>query len=122
MGRKFGKNKLEMFKQLFLDRRNKLIDSIVKNSNQEIDVDGDEIDVIQGKVLNNVNSMLSRRDVELLERVDNSIQKIDDGSFGACEECDERIGEKRLIAIPGCYLCIECAEKEENDARHYQNL
>lgn len=117
MGRKFGNSKLEKFKQIFTNKRNNLIESIQKNSNQEIDFDGDETDVVQGNILNDINSKLSKRDINLLERIDKSLQKIQEGTFGTCEECDERIGEKRLTAIPGCELCIDCAEEQEREAK-----
>lgn len=121
MARKFGQAKLDKFKQIFNEKRNILIESIRRNADQEIDVDGDETDIVQGNVLSSVNSALSKRDIDLLERIDKSLQKIQDGSFGTCEECDERIGEKRLTAIPGCELCIDCAEEQEREARLFAN-
>ena len=39
--------------------------------------------------------------------------RLEDGTFGICEECNREISEKRLMARPTATLCIECKEKEE---------
>jgi DnaK suppressor protein len=39
-----------------------------------------------------------------------ALRRIQDGSFGVCEECEEEIQLKRLIAIPWASLCIYCQE------------
>ena len=44
-----------------------------------------------------------------------ALQRIRDGSFGVCQECEEEIHPKRLVAIPWASLCIHC---QENLDRH----
>jgi RNA polymerase-binding transcription factor len=44
-----------------------------------------------------------------------ALRRIHDGSFGVCEECEEKIQLKRLTAIPWASLCIRC--QEELDCR-----
>ena len=39
-----------------------------------------------------------------------ALRRIHDGSFGICEECEEKIHVKRLVAIPWASLCIQCQE------------
>jgi DnaK suppressor protein len=39
-----------------------------------------------------------------------ALRRIRDGSFGVCEECEEEIHLKRLVAIPWASLCIHCQE------------
>jgi RNA polymerase-binding transcription factor DksA len=41
-----------------------------------------------------------------------ALQRIDDGSFGACTECGTPIYEERLKAIPYSALCVRCARAE----------
>ena len=43
-----------------------------------------------------------------------ALDRIDDGSFGECQQCGEIIGEKRLEAVPWTAHCIGCQEKIEN--------
>jgi DnaK suppressor protein len=43
-----------------------------------------------------------------------ALQRIRDGSFGVCQECEEKIHPKRLVAIPWASLCIHCQEDVDN--------
>ncbi len=38
-----------------------------------------------------------------------ALQKLDDGTYGQCEECGENISEERLAVLPAAALCIDCA-------------
>ncbi len=51
-----------------------------------------------------------------LLRIDSALRKIASGQYGACEECDEPIGPKRLIAVPEAPLCRNCQQAEEQNA------
>jgi RNA polymerase-binding protein DksA len=49
----------------------------------------------------------------LLEQVDRTIARIDDGVYGKCVRCGGEIAEARLEAMPTAELCISCKEWEE---------
>lgn len=53
------------------------------------------------------------RERKLLQKIRSAIERIDDGSFGICEDCGGDISEKRLAARPVTTLCLECKKKEE---------
>jgi len=53
------------------------------------------------------------RERKLIAKIHEAIQKIDDGTYGICENCDEEISEKRLIARPVTTLCIQCKTEQE---------
>jgi DnaK suppressor protein len=53
------------------------------------------------------------RERQLIAKMHESIQQIDDGTYGICENCDEEISEKRLLARPVTTLCIQCKTKQE---------
>ena len=53
------------------------------------------------------------REEKLLKKIDSALGRIDDGSFGTCEECGEEIEVKRLIARPVTTLCIDCKSRQE---------
>ncbi len=65
------------------------------------------------------NFMLRLRDRErmLLKKIDETIERIDNGTFGICEECGNQIGIKRLEARPVTTLCIECKTRQEEEER-----
>ena len=53
-----------------------------------------------------------RRAVQLRE-IDAALRRIDDGSYGDCERCEEPIDPRRLEADPTARLCIDCASNSE---------
>ena len=48
-----------------------------------------------------------------LAQIETSLERIEEGTYGQCEECGARIPKKRLKAIPYAILCIRCAEQQE---------
>ncbi|MCG5500347.1 RNA polymerase-binding protein DksA [Ectothiorhodospira lacustris] len=54
---------------------------------------------------------------KLLGKIDAALRRIDDGSYGYCEETGEPIGLRRLEARPIATLCIEAQERHERDER-----
>jgi DnaK suppressor protein len=55
----------------------------------------------------------------LLRNVRAALDRVADGSYGTCLECDEEISQKRLEAMPWATLCISCQEgADRNPQRH----
>lgn len=52
---------------------------------------------------------LSRAEVSEIGRIDQAIERIDEGVYGVCIECGEPVAPARLAALPEAALCIECA-------------
>jgi DnaK suppressor protein len=50
---------------------------------------------------------------ELLAQTERVLAKIEGGSYGVCESCDEPIGKARLQAFPRATLCVACKQREE---------
>lgn len=57
---------------------------------------------------------LASNDRELLHKVNFALQRIDEGSFGLCNECKNPISVARLKAIPYVQTCLKCQEKLES--------
>ena len=53
------------------------------------------------------------RRAELLREIGAALRRINDGSYGDCQHCDEPIDPRRLDADPPARLCIQCASKRE---------
>ena len=49
-----------------------------------------------------------------LEQIESSLERIEEGIYGQCEECGVKIPKARLNAIPYATLCVRCAEQQEN--------
>jgi DnaK suppressor protein len=56
---------------------------------------------------------LRDRERALLAKIDEAIGKIESGSYGTCEACEEDIEPSRLLARPVAELCIECKQEQE---------
>ncbi|MBG0772094.1 RNA polymerase-binding protein DksA [Oleidesulfovibrio alaskensis] len=55
------------------------------------------------------------RERRLIKKIRQALDRIEDGSFGVCEDCGEQIGVPRLKARPVTKLCINCKSKQEED-------
>jgi DnaK suppressor protein len=53
------------------------------------------------------------RERKLIKKIDETLARIDDGSYGFCEKCGVEIGIKRLEARPTATLCIDCKTLDE---------
>src|SRR4030042_6308118 len=60
---------------------------------------------------------LSENVKDILQRVNEALERIESGNFGICELCGESIPEERLQALPYANLCITCKQKEEKAFR-----
>ena len=73
----------------------------------------DEVDLASSESDQSMNLRLRDRERVLLRKIDKALEKIEDGTYGVCESCDEDIGIKRLEARPVTDLCIRCKEEQE---------
>jgi DnaK suppressor protein len=80
---------------------------------QLVDTAVDEGDWATVDISEDINLM--RLDVHrrLMRDIDEALRKINEGTYGICEECGEEISEKRLRVMPAATLCIACKENRE---------
>jgi RNA polymerase-binding protein DksA len=74
---------------------------------------GDEVDVMTLEKDRALYQRLNGRNILFLKKVEKAQQKILDGTYGICEECDCKISTERLAARPTATLCITCQETKE---------
>ena len=68
----------------------------------------------------NLTLRIRDRERKLLSKIDEALGRIEDGSYGKCEECDGEIGVDRLRARPVTTLCIACKSQQEAEERRRQ--
>ena len=61
------------------------------------------------------------RERKLLRKIDSALARIEDGSYGFCDETGEEIGLKRLEARPVATLCLEAQERRELAERQFRD-
>ena len=82
----------------------------------------DMIDQASSYTEKNVEMRAINRQIKLISKIDSALKKIQDGTYGFCEETGEPIGLKRLMARPVAALCISAQEKHEKNEKVYADI
>lgn len=107
---------LDFFKDLLLTQRAEILnrtDAFNGGSAIESTGQGDEGDQAISEMSLSMTLRLQERQTQLLMKIDHALGKIEDGSFGLCEQCEEQLNISRLKARPVATLCIACKEEQE---------
>ncbi|AKS41479.1 RNA polymerase-binding protein DksA [Wenzhouxiangella marina] len=107
---------LEYFRQKLLDWRNSLIEEsqeTINNLRGEVRDVGDEAERASRETENSLELRTRDRYRKLLGKIDEALARVDDGSYGYCEETGEEIGLARLEARPNATLCLDAQERWE---------
>ena len=64
-----------------------------------------------------INLILTDRDREKVQAIDEALGRVDEGSYGICESCESEIAEARLAALPFTRLCVNCQAEREKEAK-----
>jgi DnaK suppressor protein len=110
---------IKKVKKMLEDQRKEMLEKAANATRIEIDIDGDECDVIQGKQLALANAQLVAREKEKFARIESALKRIADGEYGMCAQCSEDISEARLLINPTFHICVVCAEKNERLKRQH---
>jgi len=116
------KKELKKFQELLEDKRKAVLErarQMLAVENMALDTNDlpDEMDLASSEYLQSFELRLRGREKSLLSKLDLALKKIEDGTFGVCEICEEPIGKKRLEARPETTLCIKCKEDQEREER-----
>lgn len=118
-----NKKDLKRFKDLLEAERAELLKNARKTLNEEATVDPDDLpdeyDLASSEYQQSLAFRLRDREKFLLSKIERALAKIEEGNFGACEECGEEISVKRLEARPVTTLCIRCKEEQEKLEKSY---
>ena len=111
------------FKQKLMDWKveiNKSNNQVLYNGEPDDNsTSADVVDQASSYTEKNVEMKTINRQIKLISKIDSAIKKIKDGTYGYCEETNEPIGIKRLIARPIATLCIAAQEKHEKEEKIY---
>ena len=108
------------FRQLLSKWKNDLIDQnnrIIFGNSDDNASSADIVDQATSYSGKTVEMRTVNRNKKLISKIDGSLKKIDEGTYGVCEETGEEIGLKRLIARPIASLTVEAQEKHEKQEK-----
>src|SRR5438876_11916550 len=112
---------VETYKSRLIEMRKRLtaeVGQIEQAINEDVMAPGElshvpthNADVDSGGVDRNI--ALAQNEEEILQAVEEALERIEEGTFGRCQECDAEIAVKRLDALPYTAYCVNCARKVE---------
>jgi RNA polymerase-binding protein DksA len=123
--KKLSKKDLTAFKKLILKRKEEILDDIKHISDDTLkksqkDASGDisgytyhMADVATDTYDREFSLGLASNDREMLYAYEDALKKLEEGTFGVCEECNNVIAKTRLKAVPYAPLCVKCQAKKE---------
>jgi len=123
--KKFNKKELEYFKKIIFKIKEKILDEIKRISEDTLkksqkDAAGDisgytyhMADVASDTYDREFSLGLASNERQSLYELDDALKKIEEGTFGICEECKSLISKTRLKVVPFARLCVRCQEKKE---------
>ena len=119
--RRVNKATLKKFRTLLTDKRDEILKKAKQTLEQDMALDTDdlpdEMDLASSEYLQSFTFRLRGREKSFLDKIEKALRKIDEGTFGVCEECGEEISEARLKVRPVTTLCINCKMEEEEKER-----
>lgn len=118
-----GARKLKKFKEVLLQKKRRILRQAQATYAEDMKLDTDEfpdeMDLASTEYLHSFNFRLRGREKTFLRKIDYALAKIENGTFGICEECEEPISLKRLEARPETTLCIKCKEAQERTEKAF---
>ncbi len=118
-----NKAQLKKFKVLLETKRDEIIKKAKQTLSEDMALDAndlpDEMDLASSEYLQSFTFRLRGREKGLLDKIERALVKLEEGTFGTCEECEEEISIKRLEARPETTLCIRCKEDQERAEKDF---
>lgn len=69
-----------------------------------------------------MQNSLTNHEKEKLNNINNALNKIENGTYGKCDECGMDIDEDRLEIIPETSLCMHCSDKNDTHTTNYNEI
>jgi DnaK suppressor protein len=111
-----NKSFLKKMKELLIEQQKELLKQTAVHE-AEVDTEGDETDEIQAHILIDLNNQLNTRNSAKLSQIETALKRIEDKSYGLCQDCGDPIPEKRLLSNPHFQTCVSCAEEREAEEK-----
>jgi len=108
------------FKQLLFSWKKELVEQnnrIMFNDMDDNSASADIVDRATSVSGKTVEMRTVNRNKKLVIKIDSAVKKIEEGTYGYCEEIGEEIGLKRLVARPIASLTVEAQEKHEKQEK-----
>ena len=113
---------MKTIKEMLLKKREDLVLEIARRSKastasaaQDI---GDILDSVSEERTRELDLILTDREKRKLAQIDDALDRIEENTYGLCEECGVKIPKARLKVLPFATYCVECQEKNEREEKY----
>jgi DnaK suppressor protein len=117
------KKELQHFAEKLKEEKARVLNHTNEQGKEDLTIStedlADEVDLASSELNQSVALRLRDRERLLLQKIEIALSKIEEGTFGICEICEESIETKRLEARPVAELCIRCKEAQELQEKVY---
>ncbi|MFB3887731.1 MAG: TraR/DksA family transcriptional regulator [Thermodesulfobacteriota bacterium] len=123
-------NHSDSYKKRILKKRDEVLKGLNKELNETIgkaaelkaSLGSDTGDMSALNLDSHLSVSFARRYSSMLRQIDQALRRVDEGSYGICEECGERIDKKRLNILPFTLYCTRCQSRIEQESRRASRL
>ncbi len=118
---KMDRGRYEELKSILEDRRREIVNQVqermrdVRAEGAGATVQGvlDAAESSEADIQDEIEFALIQMKAETLNKIDEALRRLEEGSYGYCFECGEEISERRLRALPFAVRCKDCEEARE---------
>lgn len=118
------RKELDVFKKQLLNEKVLLLQGIstkMKGSPKTGDPEGGDVcDIASSDRDRDLTLRLSERGRDKLKQIEEALERIEDGSFGTCDQCEAKIPKGRLKVMPFSTTCVACKSKLEKYRKLYE--
>jgi len=118
-----NKKELKGYKEALLTLKTQILNSGLLKSKEDLTISSDDLaeegDLASVMVNQELSFGIRKWELEKLRAIENALLRIEDGTYGCCEECDVEIKAKRLEKQPWTTLCIDHAEERERESERF---
>lgn len=110
----------ERFRQAMLERKVSLqraLQSNLKTFREDVVPQVDVIDVVEkatGDAADDLAAGLAEIESGQLAQIEQALHRLEDGSYGLCQDCEKPIPQKRLLLVPFAIRCVECQRTHDS--------
>ena len=109
--------KMKTFRDKLVQKKLEILEAYNKNKTYGKEADEEGAQDIADKASNSYTKeflfSLSNNERDMLQLVDEALNRVEGRRFGVCVVCEDAVDRKRLEAVPWAKYCISCQEKQE---------
>lgn len=118
-----NKKELKHYKEILLNLKTQILNSGLLKSKEDLTISTDDLaeegDLASVLVNQELSFGIRKWELDKLRAIENALGRIEAGTYGVCEDCEQEIKSKRLEKQPWTTLCIDHAEERERENQRF---